>query len=84
MFSLGIRKDRLKNPSKQYRAPCACRLKKGEGRKKYLFSKIKKRGKKKILCDIESLKALTPQICQTGRVLRGNDQPIQRSEGSTV
>ena len=43
-------------PSKRYRAPCAHRLKKLEGRKKDLFAKTpKNRRKKNIIHEIESL-----------------------------
>ena len=46
--------------------------KKGEGRKKPLFSKRKKRENKKMLCEVESLTVLPPQIYQIVRVTRGN------------
>ena len=50
-------------PYKWYRTPLPCRLEKGEVRKKDLFSKTKKkRRKKKMIHKIESLTAFSLQI----------------------
>ena len=42
-------------PFERHGSPCASKLLKGKIRKKYSFPKSKKRGKKKIIRDIESL-----------------------------
>ena len=85
MSSLRLNKDGSVNSSEWYIEPCSRRLRKGEVRKKAFFSKTKENiGKKNILCEVESILGLPPQICQIIRVHTGNGQTIQRNEASTL
>ena len=69
-------------PYKWYIATHSFRLQKI--RRFFPFPKPKKRVNKKIICEIEPLTALPPQICQIVRVPMFNVWPSQRSEASTL